>query len=591
MADSIRFKGLDQQSIIDGVTEGTELPSQPLSDYTKEQLVQLCVLFISLIRNILTGLYSHSKQGVFDFQEMFDTLHYQARKDSKTSSMRPSSDMFRSAERLKEEQESSASDADTESEDDGAGSDSGNSFNSSPTEEESEKALRKDHKRSLRKPSGKSPGKQLFAQGFGFKAPTECEEKEPVILQPDACKGCERWEECKKNAKTTSCHNVYDLEIRITVTPYKAVKNINCPLHENESQKSEFTPGTSGTKQYGINIKTIVCMLYAYGMVSFKRIQEIVGLSLGLQLSPATMLNFIKELAGKVKDAVDAILEVEKNEDVVNCDESGAKVGNEQHWIHTIATSLYTFVSIQRKRGKEGMDKIGFLREYIGTVVHDCWSTYFSYENCKHATCGIHFIRELTGLSKFFMNASQWADDMIELLQDMVHAKNEAVKNDLKSLPAQVIEGFSNRFDALISRGKEIHPLPEKVPGKRGRPKRGRAGCLIDRMELRKEEIFRFIVDFKVPFTNNIAESSFRLLGTKRNVGIFRDLESAENFCTIWSYISTARKHGVSIYDAIHEAFLGNAMHVIFPNGAPNKQTQQNDTNSDSSYSKEESAA
>ena len=62
MADSIRFKGLDQQSIIDGVTEGTELPSQPLSDYTKEQLVQLCVLFISLIRNILTGLYRESQR-------------------------------------------------------------------------------------------------------------------------------------------------------------------------------------------------------------------------------------------------------------------------------------------------------------------------------------------------------------------------------------------------------------------------------------------------------------------------------------------------------------------------------------------------
>lgn len=101
--------------------------------------------------------------------------------------------------------------------------------------------------------------------------------------------------------------------------------------------------------------------------------------------------------------------------------------------------------------------------------------------------------------------------------------------------------------------------------------KRGRARALIDRMEQRKEEVFRFICDFDVPFTNNIAEASFRLIGVKRNVGIFRDLESAKNFCLIWSYLSTARKHVVSAYIAIHEAYLGNAMKVIFPDETPRK--------------------
>ena len=84
-------------------------------------------------------------------------------------------------------------------------------------------------------------------------------------------------------------------------------------------------------------------------------------------------------------------------------------------------------------------------------------------------------------------------------------------------------------------------------------------------MEERKPEIFKFLTDFEVPYTNNIAESSFRLLGTKRSVGCFRSIESAQEFCIIWSYLSTCAKHGISYYNAIKKAFEGKSMEVLFP--------------------------
>ncbi len=101
---------------------------------------------------------------------------------------------------------------------------------------------------------------------------------------------------------------------------------------------------------------------------------------------------------------------------------------------------------------------------------------------------------------------------MIKLLQNMLHTKHEAQKQNLTELPPEVIEGFSKKFDMLIARGKELHPIQPKKPGQRGKGKRGRARALIDRMEMRKTEIFRFIRDFDVPFTNNITEASFRLM-------------------------------------------------------------------------------
>src|SRR5690606_11042157 len=37
----------------------------------------------------------------------------------------------------------------------------------------------------------------------------------------------------------------------------------------------------------------------------------------------------------------------------------------------------------------------GILEFFGGTLVHDCWSPYFSWEECLHALCNAHLLREL----------------------------------------------------------------------------------------------------------------------------------------------------------------------------------------------------
>ena len=238
-----------------------------------------------------------------------------------------------------------------------------------------------------------------------------------------------------------------------------------------------------------------------------------------------------------------------------------------------MATELYTFVSLQAKRGKEGMDVIGFLAEYTGTVIHDCWCSYWSYDEendqLRHSVCNAHILRELNGLAKFFHNANHWAADMSSLLREILHAKHEAQASGMKCFGAETIAQYFRRYDELIAKGKELHPVPERRPGQRGRLKKGRARSLIDRMELRKEDILRFLTDFDIPFDNNETERSFRLLGAKKGVGIFRTLDNAQNFCLVWSYLATAHKHKISYYDAIREALLGNSMKMIFSEEAP----------------------
>ena len=237
-------------------------------------------------------------------------------------------------------------------------------------------------------------------------------------------------------------------------------------------------------------------------------------------------------------------------------DESGARVGARLVWLHSASTDTLTHYTVHAKRGSEAMDDAGILPESTGVAVHDGWAAYRKYDNVTHAECGAHHLRDLIWVTEH--TTQVWAKDMIDLLLDTKTEVEDAKEREQTSLTPQQLDDVHARYRRIIASGHLANP-PPPPSSKRGRTKKTKQANLLERLDIRRDDVLRFATDFRVPFDNNLAERDIRMIKSKQKVsGCFRSPSGAENFATIRSYISTARKNGRNPLTALTELFNGN---------------------------------
>lgn len=123
--------------------------------------------------------------------------------------------------------------------------------------------------------------------------------------------------------------------------------------------------------------------------------------------------------------------------EVGHFDESGLRVEAQLNWLHVASTPPLTYYAVQ-----PGMQASGILPHFKGRAVHDHWLAYFNFEQCGHALCNGHHLRELQFVVEQYQQP--WTQDMFELLL-AIKAEVEAAPPPQLSLASERLAHFEQR--------------------------------------------------------------------------------------------------------------------------------------------------
>lgn len=425
-----------------------------------------------------------------------------------------------------------------------------NSSNSSkPPSTDNKKSRRKN----LRKKSGRSQGGQPGHKGSTLNMSAN---PDHTILSPaNFCTcGCDLSGAPLEGIEKRQKH---DLPEKTTLEVTEVQSEIKtCPCCGLEV-RGDFPEDMKAPVQYGPRVQAAAAYLMNYQLIPFDRVAEFFKDFFDAEISVGTLSNIQRKLSRNLEDFTEKVKELLTNAEVAHFDETGIRVNGKRYWLHVACTSEGTYYFVHEKRGREAINEAGILPFFNGVAVHDNYSTYYTYE-CLHAECCAHILRELKFL--FEERERVWAGQLSTLLVEAKEHVERAMEMGYSELNPLLFETLDQAYDQIIESALEVHPPPQPIPGKRGKPKGTKESNILVRLKDFKEEILRFMNDFRVPFDNNQGERDIRMTKVKQKIsGCFRTESGADDWTRIRGYISTARKNGASALDALSDAVMGNA--------------------------------
>ena len=245
---------------------------------------------------------------------------------------------------------------------------------------------------------------------------------------------------------------VVDIEISRIVTEYRAQI-----LEDSTGRRyvAAFPKGLGRPIQYGQSVKAHAVYLSQFQLLPYERVADYFINEASIPISVGSLFNFNKE-AYHLLETFDALAKQRLIQaTLVHADETSINVNGKRIWLHNASNEQWTYFYPHEKRGAEAMNEIGILPQVRGTLIHDHWKPYYTFQSCTHALCNAHHLRELQWVIDTYPEYT-WA----KILQELLLEINDAVgQTQMQCLDASQVTFYVQRYQQVIFLGEEQMPL------------------------------------------------------------------------------------------------------------------------------------
>ncbi len=309
--------------------------------------------------------------------------------------------------------------------------------------------------------------------------------------------------------------------------------------------------------QYGNNLKSLVLTLINVGNVPLNKIKRILnGLSIE-EINPCEgYLAKLQKVCSKgLNDFNEELRSELLKSKIVYWDDTVIQINKNQSCMRYYGNDSICLFKAHEKKNKAGIDadKILPLLSKNTVVEHDHNKVNYNDDYIFiNAECCQHLLRDL---KKVEMNipSRTWCKELIKLFQEYDHKRNELLSQNIDRFTSDEINEFILNIDQLLLKGLEENENDSKPYFAKEEK------TLIYRIMEYRDNYIYWVLDFDIPFTNNLSERNLRGIKSKMKVsGQFQNIERAKDYASIRSYIETCRLYGVNEYESLTRLVLNN---------------------------------
>ncbi len=388
--------------------------------------------------------------------------------------------------------------------------------------------------------SGKHRGGQPGHKGARRKdyAPDEV----VVLAAPEVCAGNPDY---YKTGDVMS-RKLVEISMEIKTTEYRAEVFRN--RKTGTRVHAPFPEGVVNETNYGGSVKAAAFLLANECNVSHPKVKKFLSEATGgrLEISVGMINGLCEDFSEKTKAERDGIIKRLMASPTMNADFTNANVNGGSAQVLVLASeqnqvALYIARDHKGHKGIQGTP----LENYVGTVVHDHDTTFYSY-GLKHQECSQHNIRYAKGSTENEPGL-RWASMMLGLMREMLHYRNSLGEGELDEA---VVQKFEGRYDAILDIGdQEYLDTPPSDYYREGYN-------LCGRLREYKESELLFLHDKNVPANNSLCERLARVFKRKQKQAmVFRCPDNLTWLCDSLSIVYCLRQKGCDTYAEISKIY------------------------------------